>query len=171
MNKLHEFLTDDVHQDVNPDPTYTVERSDTIPSWLIVVIFFVMTYILLHTIFFVGYVPTASMEPTIKSNDSIVFGVRHFKELKNNDVVVFKHDGQLLVKRIAYMSGDIIIQKGNEYKIPDGMYYMLGDNEEKSYDSRYWDEPLVPEEDIVAKIILPDCTIKEKEETSVVAVD
>ena len=52
------------------------------------------------SVFFWGYVPSSSMEPTLKRG-SIIFGYCHFKDLKAGDVIVFEHDHKLLVKRIA----------------------------------------------------------------------
>jgi signal peptidase I len=38
-----------------------------------------------------------------------------------------------------------------EFNVPEDSYFMLGDNRNSSADSRYWDYPYVPKEDIVAK--------------------
>ena len=48
------------------------------------------------------------------------------------------HDGKLLVIRIAAVEGDIIERNGISIKVLEGCYYVLGDNVDKSYDSRYW---------------------------------
>lgn len=110
--------------------------------------------LLFRTVFLLGYVPTASMEPTLKAG-SLVLGNRLDRRFEVGDVVIFQHDGQLLVKRIAAVEGDIVTHKGVGIAVPAGTCYVLGDNAEDSYDSRYWDEPFVPESAIVAKVWLP----------------
>lgn len=36
-----------------------------------------------------------------------------------------------------------------EFTIPENCYFMMGDNRDESHDSRYWDNPYVPSENIV----------------------
>ena len=75
-------------------------------------------------------------------------------ELERGDVVVFKREGRLLVKRIAGVSGDIVhIASGEALTVPDGCFFMLGDYGEVSNDSRYWNNPFVSTGDIIAKIV------------------
>ncbi len=37
--------------------------------------------------------------------------------------------------------------------MPEGCYYVFGDNADHSYDSRYWERPFVRKENVVAKIV------------------
>ena len=104
---------------------------------------------LLRFVFFFGYVPSASMEPTIKEG-SFIFGVRLLRELELGDVIVFEHDGSLLTKRIAALPGDSIIMDGKTIIVPENSYFMLGDNADMSIDSRFWVEPFVEQSTIVA---------------------
>ena len=39
------------------------------------------------------------------------------------------------------------------FEVPDGCYLMLGDNRNHSSDARFWADPYVPEEDILAKVL------------------
>ena len=109
---------------------------------------------LLKFVFFCGYVPSASMEPAIHKG-SFIFGIRIFGELQRGEVVVFEHEGRLLVKRIAGVSGDVVYSgSGRMLVVPAGYYYMLGDNCSESSDSRYWDEPFVGRMQIIARVVV-----------------
>ena len=124
------------------------------PFWLLIPVFFVLLiFILFRFVFIIGYVPTESMEPTI-NKESMILGVRVYGELEVGDIVIFEKDGEFMVKRIAAKGGDTITVDDRVYEVPDGCYFMLGDNKANSYDSRYWDEPYVKGEKIVAKVIL-----------------
>lgn len=119
-------------------------------------------------VFLIGYVPTASMEPTIAEN-SYVLGFRPFGKLNHGDIVIFKHDDKLLLKRIAAVPGQtvyfndytqtVLIDIDSLYAtrvliVPENSYFLLGDNQELSIDSRFWTEPFITEDQIVAKVIL-----------------
>lgn len=121
-------------------------------NWLVPFGITAVTLIIFRLIFLFGYVPTESMEPTLEKGSYIV-GLRIYDELEVGDIVIFRHDGRLLVKRIAAMGGMQVEYNGASLTVPEDCYYVLGDNAEHSYDSRYWAEPFVREGDIVAKII------------------
>lgn len=123
-------------------------------GWLVPILIALVIYCLLKYVFLFGYVPTASMEPTLESG-SYILGLRIYNSLEVGDIVIFEHDGQLLIKRIAAAGGDTIEHAGSRIAVPDGCFYMLGDNTENSYDSRYWEEPFVERTSIVATLLLP----------------
>ena len=106
---------------------------------------------LLRFIFFVGYVPSASMEPAIKEG-SFIWGVRTFGKLARGDIIIFKHGSALLVKRIAGVPGDTVIADGQSMIVPPDCYFVLGDNAEQSLDSRSWADPFIAADSIVAKL-------------------
>ena len=116
---------------------------------LILVFCAVLVLVLFRFVFYLGYVPTASMEPTIHQG-SLILGLRQFGELHTGDVVIFRHDGRTLVKRIAASPGETYILNGSPITVPAGHYLLLGDNATESFDARYWDEPFVSGKDILA---------------------
>ena len=113
---------------------------------------FATVILLFRFVFLIGYVPSGSMEPTLKEN-SYILGVRIVKDLDIGDIIVFKHDGQTMVKRIAGKGGDKVQTIYGEMIVPEGQYYVLGDNATNSYDSRYWQEPFIKKEEVVAKFL------------------
>lgn len=88
------------------------------------------------------------MEPTLKRG-SYIIGCRIYSSLETGDIIIFRHDGKLLVKRIAAVSGDTVEKDGTSMTVPEDCYYVLGDNADNSYDSRYWEEPFVKHEDAI----------------------
>lgn len=106
-----------------------------------------------QSVFLIGYVPSESMEPTIKEG-SFIFAVRKFDRLKEGDVIVLRRDGAILVKRIIACEGEKVILRGKSVVVPAGTFFVTGDNRAQSYDSEDWDEPFVPREHILAKVIL-----------------
>lgn len=134
------------------------------------VICFLTVTLLFRTILYLGFVPSTSMSPTIDKG-SIILGLRIFSKdnITKGDVVVFEHNGEMLVKRVAATSGDTVtVQNGivtvhdsaesveDGLTLQDGEFYMLGDNAGASLDSRFWEEPLVNKKDIKAVVMLPN---------------
>ena len=110
--------------------------------------------ILFRFVFLLGYVPTASMEHALKTG-SLLLGVRVWGDIQKGDIIVFQHNKEYLVKRVEAVEGDLIESNGENLVVPEGGFYVLGDNGQCSYDSRYWEYPFVMNDDIVAKVILP----------------
>ena len=108
-----------------------------------------LVLLLFRFVFYLGFVPSASMEPTIHQG-SLILGVRIFGELRTGDIVIFRHEGRTLVKRIAAGPGETCILNGSPITVPSGCYLLLGDNAADSNDARYWENPFVPGTDIIA---------------------
>ena len=101
-----------------------------------------VVFALFHFVIFIGYVPTESMEPTIHKGSYIV-GTRIFGELKVGDIIVFRHEGRLLVKRIKAVGGDTVMHRGKKIVVPDRCFYVVGDNRRLSSDSSQWINPFI----------------------------
>lgn len=139
-----------------------------------------------HVILF-GNVPSPSMEPNIHEGDYVIVnGLAYIREKpKRGDVVIFRtpeFGDEILIKRIIGVPGDsLVFVDGDFYlngaklqeaylpddtetdsardfeEVPEGCYFVMGDNRENSYDSRFWIDPYVKLEDIDGKatVIIP----------------
>ncbi len=130
-----------------------------------------------------AHIPTGSMENTIMTKDRVVaFRLSYlFNSPERNDIVVFKFPDDekvLFVKRIIGVPGDTVeiisgkvyINGSTEplddsfvkepplgdfgpYVVPEGHYFMMGDNRNNSRDSRFWTNTYCSEDKILGKVI------------------
>ena len=72
-------------------------------------------------------------------------------EIRNNRIYI---NGRLLEENFEHNISDDDLKKNfTEITIPDGEYFILGDNRPNSEDARYWNEATVKRSDIVGKVV------------------
>lgn len=136
-----------------------------------------------HFIIMNAIVPSGSMENTIANPSRIISlrFAYWFSDPQRGDVVIFDPpDGDecYYVKRIiglpgetiTIINGDVYVNDSSipldepylkepargsfgPYEIPDGCYFVMGDNRNHSKDARFWDNTYVPRKSIHAKTI------------------
>lgn len=124
-------------------------------------------------------VPTGSMEETVMAGSRLLINRIAYvaSEPRRGDIIAFYYpdDGKTIyLKRVIGLPGEQIEGKGGKvyvdgtalkedytaelmesdfgpYEVPDGMYFMMGDNRNHSWDSRYWEHKFVAEDQIIGK--------------------
>lgn len=118
-----------------------------------------------------------SMSPYLEDGDYLIMNKTAYNnsDPEYGDVIVFKNDGKLLIKRVIGKPGDAIeIKDGKVYrnnkaiddyvnvytepdistKLSDDQFFVLGDNREVSLDSRFPDVGNISKSDIRGQAVL-----------------
>lgn len=152
-------------------------------TWLLTILLAVVAAEFINkSVIIKAEVPTGSMEHTIEVDDCILgFQLAYkFGSPQRGDIVIFPYPDNpevTYVKRIIGLPGETVeIKDGavyidgtaisepylkeemygeyGPYEVPEGCYFMLGDNRNSSMDARKWKNTYVKEEDIIAKVLL-----------------
>ncbi len=140
--------------------------------------FVITTFIIVN-----AKVPSASMENTVMTGDRLIANRLSylFDKPERYDIVVFRFpddESKLYIKRIIGLPGETVnirnglvyiddsteplrtdfqaeemITPDATYVVPDGCYFMLGDNRNCSLDSRAWENKYVAENKILGKAV------------------
>ena len=128
-------------------------------------------------------IPTGSMENTIMSHSRVIGSrLSYIKDdPERGDIVIFRYpDNEKVyyVKRVIGLPGETVEVKDGKvyingsdtpldepylpepmegsygpYEVPEGCYFMMGDNRNNSLDARFWDNKFVAKNKIVAKVL------------------
>lgn len=151
-------------------------------SWIVTIALAIVAAMLINEyVITKAGVPTGSMEHTIEVGDCIMgFRLAYvFSDPERGDIVIFPSTDNpetTYVKRIIGLPGETVeIKNGavyidgkpiketylkepmhgeyGPYVVPEGCYFMLGDNRNSSLDSRKWKNTFLKEENIIAKVL------------------
>ena len=144
----------------------------------VILAFLIDTFVIVN-----AQIPSGSMENTIMTGDRVFGNrlAYKFSDPKRFDIIIFKYpddESQLFIKRIIGLPGETVeIHDGNiyingsdtpledvdikepmegsfgPYTVPEGCYFVMGDNRNNSRDSRYWENTFVSEDEILGKAV------------------
>ena len=147
----------------------------------LIILAFVLAFLMNKFVYANAEVPTGSMIPVVQPNDRLIVNrlAYLFEEPKRGDIVMFAFpddEKDNYLKRIIGLPGEKVEIKnglvyindsekpldepyindppnGNygPYNVPEGCYFMLGDNRDESKDARFWNNTYVKKEKIVGK--------------------
>lgn len=146
---------------------------------LIALAFTIVMCIVFQIFFTGGFIPSESMENTLRVQD-LTIGQRVWKNTTINrlDIITFddpEEKGEIMIKRVIGLPGDTVTikdsnvyvngkklnepyikekmekEKTQTYHVPKNHYFCLGDNRNDSYDSRRWINPYLHRKSIISK--------------------
>ena len=147
----------------------------------LIILAFTFAFLMNKYVYANAEVPTGSMIPVVQPGDRLIVNRLSylFDDPKRGDIVMFVNpddECKNYLKRVIGLPGEKLEIRGGfiyindsekplsepylndepngdfgPYNVPEGSYFMLGDNREESKDARYWDNKYVKKEKIVGK--------------------
>lgn len=178
-----ESKNDETQVDINERQNEQKWNSrNEIISWVKVVLSALLIAFVLRTfIFQLALVNQISMEPTLKEGQMLIISkVNYFVGTpKRGDIIVFKdsYENKLLIKRVIGLPGEKIDLRNGKvfindkelepdytsfptyayvqesWQVPEGQYFVMGDNREHSRDSRVETVGLINRKSIIGKAV------------------
>jgi len=111
---------------------------------------------------------TYTLEEPMRGDIVVFYGTDEFYKIIVKRIVGMPGESVVMREGDVYINGELLEEpyanKGSNggrfnfrefdgvtYEVPEGKYFMLGDNRKNSYDSRTWNDPFVPRENLVGK--------------------
>ncbi len=141
---------------------------------------FVAAFFIRENVVAAGRVPTGSMEETVMTGSRILINrlIYAVEEPQRGDIVAFywpDNPKEIFLKRVMGLPGETIqgidgyvyingVKLEEDYTpqklerdfgpftVPEGGYFMMGDNRNNSKDSRYWQNPYVEKDDMLGRV-------------------
>ncbi len=180
MKKVPEEVTEKDKKLKKP-PTVWDEIFDYLKTiiFVVVIVLLLNQFVLIN-----ARIPSESMQNTIVVGDQIFGNRLAYRKSdpERFDIVIFRYPddpSQLFIKRVIGLPGDNVeiydgkvyingsdtplddsfcpetpIGDFGPYVVPEGSYFMLGDNRNWSKDSRFWENTFVEKDDILGKAVL-----------------
>jgi len=166
---------------INDEPLKRIKRFSLFRFLFSIISFIIVILVLTQGLLLFSYVSSASMMPTLAVGDIIVFNrLAYVKDIPQaGDIICFttEESSSYICKRILGIPGDeITFENGYlvingvkcienyvmddsetnsslSYTVPEGCYFVLGDNRENSIDSRFFKTAYIPIENIKGKLL------------------
>ena len=180
--KKRGFHLSNVIPDSGENPARKYHRPTSFTDYFCFFICLIVVIIFVYVIFNISFVTSGSMEPTIKERELTITNRLAYtvKDPGRGDIVICRAGDQneLMLKRIiglpndeisfvdgyvfingvicdesAYLKSDVETNCTESFTVPEGCYFLLGDNRENSIDSRHWNNTFVKRENLIGKII------------------